>query len=184
MSWSDIMMENIRYYIERTYPYLLAGIVVILVVINKVNVMGNNDFKEALNGIVTLDSIILGFLGAIMPVILSMKNESKFVKYVFQNDKKHLFVRYLKSTVFMGLINAVFSLCMHLRGSMSKNIKFSMYYIWIFTAVAFLVLTYRCMSYMIVLVFRPDDGEIEKNENQKKTVITDREQRDLKDYYK
>ena len=67
---------------------------------------------------------------------------------------------------------------------MSKNIKFSMYYIWIFTAVAFLVLTYRCMSYMIVLVFRPDDGEIEKNENQKKTVITDREQRDLKDYYK
>lgn len=62
MSWSDIMMENIRYYIERTYPYLLAGIVVILVVINKVNVMGNNDFKEALNGIVTLDSIILGFL--------------------------------------------------------------------------------------------------------------------------
>ena len=67
---------------------------------------------------------------------------------------------------------------------MSKNIKFPMYYIWIFTAVAFLVLTYRCMSYMIVLVFRPDDGEIEKNENQKKTVITDREQRDLKDYYK
>lgn len=153
----------IRYNCERVYPYMLAGAVTGMVVLNKINLYNSNDFNEVLNGLVTLDSIIIGFLGAIVPVIVSMKNESKFVRYVFEKDRKNLFTAYLKVTIFWGLFNAVLSLLMHTRDVMAAPAN--MYYLWVCVTVIFLSTTYRSMSYMMVLAFSrdelyPDEDEI------------------------
>lgn len=178
------MVERIRYYMERVYPYLISGFVLIIVHMWHIDFTDNADLKEVLNGIVTLDSIILGFLGAIIPVILSMKNESKFVKYVFQKDKQHLFVKYLKITVLTGIVNAVISLGMHLRGSMSDNVRKVVYYFWIFTTLLFVILTYRCMSHMITLVFRTDEENEDRLKRASNTKVSKEREENLKNRFK
>lgn len=146
-------MNRIKYYFERLYPYLFSLVLTFMAYKNSMQFFDNSDFKEVLNGVITLTSIILGFLGAIMPVIFSMKNESKFVQYVFQNDKNHLFESYLKATVFLGIVDATITLIMHVRDSLSDSSEEKLYYLWIFLTLAFLNATYRSMTYTIKLVF-------------------------------
>ena len=148
---------SIRYVCERAYPYILASVVTRLLIVNKIYLYNSKDFGEVLNGLVTLDSIIIGFLGAIMPVILSMKNESKFVRYVFENDKKNLFMKYLKATIFWGLLDATLSLILHTRDLIIK--PENMYFLWIFVTIVFISATYRSMSYMVVLLFSKDKDD-------------------------
>lgn len=99
-----------RYYFERIYPYGIAIIAAVVLQRVATGVMNDDNFNDLINGLVTFDSIVIGFFGAIMPVILSMKNESKFVKYVFEKDVDGLFSKYLKVTLFSGLCSAVLSL--------------------------------------------------------------------------
>lgn len=152
----------------------------------KFNVMKTNGFKELLDGLVTLDSIIIGFLGAVMPVILSMKNESKFARYVFEKDTKNLFCKYLKITVLLGICNVVLTLMMHVREAIPGRWQLDFYYLWIFVTVAFLLATYRSMSHMITLIFTKDskviiNGEFQVNSGNK---VSESRTQELKEKYK
>lgn len=163
-------MERLKYYCEKFYPYFFSFILTFMAYKHSIQFFENPNFKEILNGVVTLTSIILGFLGAIMPVIFSMKNESKFVQYVFQNDKNHLFESYLKATVFLGIMDATITLIMHVRDSLTEPSKEKLYYLWIFLTLAFLGATYRSMTCTIKLVFPRDDfdDQCEENSNSRK----------------
>lgn len=153
-------IQRALYVMERTYPYVVALVSVILCKNFKFNMMISKEYTELLNGLVTLDSIIIGFLGAVMPVILSMKNESKFVKYVFEKDKKNLFCKYLKVTILLGILNVVSCLVMHVKDAIPDNYWIKFYYVWIFITVVFLTSTYRSMSHMITLIFTKDEKEV------------------------
>lgn len=171
-----------KYYIERGYPYMLATLASIILQ-RVTGVMSNNNFEDLLGGLVTLDSIVIGFFGAIMPVILSMKNESKFVKYVFENDTEGLFIKYLKITIFSGLFSAGFSLALYLRDSfVHLFVKNSLYTGWIFFTVLFLATTYRSLSYMILLVFSKDDCKFNENSEEKRTKT--KEELEMEEKYK
>lgn len=153
-----------KYILERSYPYILAILATLAFQRVAEGVMENANFEDALGGLVTLDSIIIGFFGAIMPVVISMKNESKLVKYVFENDKKGLFSKYLKITIFSGLISAILSLSMYVRESFSHpNTKVYLYKGWIFFTVLFIATTYRSLSYMILLMFSKDDFDVDES---------------------
>nr|DAH21544.1 MAG TPA: hypothetical protein [Caudoviricetes sp.] len=159
-----------KYYLERSYPYGIAIITTVILQRVAMGVMGNENFDDLLGGLVTFDSIVIGFFGAIMPVILSMKNESKFVKYVFENDTKQLFSKYLKVTIFSGLCSAVLSLALYIRDSFVHSfVKNGLYIAWIFGTTLFLTSTYRSLSHMITLVFSKDNFiDVKKKEVRKK----------------
>lgn len=146
-----------KYWIERMYPYVLAFVGAFALQRVKNGVMSNGEFNDLLGNLVTLNSIVIGFFGAIMPVILSMKNESKFVKYVFENDTEGLFAKYLKITIFSGLASALFSLSLYVRDSFEHVIvKDTLYTLWVFFTMLFAIYTYRSLSHMISLVFSKD----------------------------
>lgn len=176
------MMKKLKYVLERGYPYIIA--ISASIILQRVKgVLDNANFGELLSGIITLDSIVIGFFGAIMPVILSMKNESKFVRYVFENDKEGLFSKYLKITVFSGLLSAVSSLSMYLRDSFIHIcVRGILYTVWIFVTALFLTSTYRSLSYMIMLVFSKDNFVIEETPkcNREKTET----EKKMEQYYK
>jgi Na+-driven multidrug efflux pump len=111
-----------------------------------------------LDGTISLVSIIIGFMGAIMPIILSMKNESKFVRYVFERDTEELFKKYLKITIKVGLTNAGLTLVMFLHESfVNQFARLFIFYSWFITIMLFILLTMRSMSYMITIFFDKDD---------------------------
>lgn len=144
---------TVGYILERAYPYIIAFITMIFCWKTEFIIMRDNGYTDLIDGLVTLDSIIIGFLGAIMPVVLSMKNESKFVKYVFEKDTDNLFRKYLKITVLLGIVNVVTSLAMYVRATIPEKWQISFYYLWMFITIAFLATTYRSMSHMITLIF-------------------------------
>ena len=154
-----------KYILERSYPYIIALLCVGMCRHIGLNITDDVEYKDLLDGLITLDSIIIGFLGAVMPVILSMKNESKFVKYVFEKDTENLFCKYLKITLMLGIANVVITLVQHVRGSIPAKMQMEVYYLWIFLTVAFLLATYRSMSHMITLIFAKDPEEISALDN-------------------
>ena len=65
---------------ERSYPHIIAMVITITLTDISFNPIKSKQIDSLVEGIVTLDSIIIGFIGAVIPVILSMKNESKLVQ--------------------------------------------------------------------------------------------------------
>lgn len=150
------MKKPIYLFFERMYPYIFAFIFCIFLYKIKFNFINNSNIDNLIEGIITMESIVISLIGAIIPVILSMKNESKFVKYVFENDTKGLFRKYLVSTIGGGLLSITFSLSMYIRDEYGTLLANIMFYIWIFFIALFLLLTYRSMKYMILIIFSPD----------------------------
>lgn len=157
--------EKCKYYFERFFPYFLAGVVVIVSKKFNLNFVYSTDFPKVLDASNTLVALIIGFLGAILPVILGMKNESKIVKYVFEKDRNRLFLKYLKATIFWGLFTLAINMTMYLAKDFTYTIVASVgYYIWLFLVVLFLALTYRSLRSMLDLVFLSDDMLVKKRE--------------------
>jgi len=150
------MKKVVLLYLERIYPYLLASTLCILLYLTDFNFLDDHRVDNMIDGLITMESIVIGLIGAIIPVILSMKNDSKFVKYVFENDSRGLFRKYLTVTIGIGLVSVAFSLAMYIRDAYTDKIKNVIYNCWIFFIFLFFLLTYRSMRYMILIIFSPD----------------------------
>lgn len=174
-------MAVLGYYFERGYPYIISAIASWVFFYLEIDIRMDEGYSELLNGLVNLESIIIGFIGAIMPVVLSVKNESKFVQYVFKRDKKGLFGKYVSSTILVGLISTLTSLIMQVRESMSDEVSNNIYHFWIFTSILFLILTYRSMSHMINLIFT--QGNVEEQDIKQQSV-TDTFEEEVKSEFK
>lgn len=150
-------MENIKYYFERSYPYIFAGVICIIIKKMNIDFFSGDSLKNALDAVNTIAALIIGFLGAILPVILGMKNESKLVKYVFENDKKRLFLKYIKSNVIIGLLLVFFTVSLYFENKYTWLRRKVLFDIWVFILCAFLLGTYRSLSNMLNLIFSTDD---------------------------
>lgn len=151
-------MIKAKYYLERCYPYIISLAIVRLMFSKDINFITDNNFNDALDGVNTMCALIIGFLGAVLPVILGMKNESKFVKYVFEKDTKKLFLKYIKSAILAGFFTETITIVMYFRDSF-KNEKtaFYLFYVWVFAVLLFLLSTYRSLSNMLELIFSDDN---------------------------
>lgn len=142
---------------ERSYPHIIAMVITITLTCISFNPIKSKQIDSLVEGIVTLDSIIIGFIGAVIPVILSMKNESKLVQYVFDRDKEGLFKKYISETIGYGLIDACISLSIYTRDVIAnKCILKILDFLFIYLLLLFLLATYRGMSCMLKLIFSND----------------------------
>lgn len=152
------MCRKIGYYWERYYPYVASVGVLAVICINKINFIDNKNLPDALDSVNTICSLIIGFLGAILPVILGMKNESKIVKYVFEKDRDKLFLKYIKETIFWGLVTLLVTTMLYFQSDAEYHSVFSMlFYVWATLIILFLLLTFRSTSRMLSLIFSDDN---------------------------
>lgn len=101
--------------IEMVYPYVLSVIIFVLFKFAKNSLYQSKNINDALDAVITVSSLIIGFLGAVLPVIMSMKNDSKLVKYVFERDKDKLFLKYIKQTLIVGVLVIIVSVTVYFR---------------------------------------------------------------------
>lgn len=176
----DRLKERIKYSFERLYPYVLSVIVVLLIKKQKIEFLSCENLNSALDAVNTLTALIIGFLGAILPVILGMKNESKFVKYVFEKDEEKLFLKYIKITIVIGLLLVLTTISMYFVSLIQEKEQQSLLYIWMFLICLFLLSTYRSLSNMLNLIFSNDSTlDLENGEENKSE-----EEIQLEKYYK
>ena len=164
---------------ERTYPHIIAFIITVVLRVLSFDPLRSLQIDSLVDGIVTLDSIIIGFLGAIIPVIISMKNESKIVRYIFDRDTDGLFKKYILETIAYGLLDVCISLTVYMRDIITydKFIKvLSVLFMYMF--LLFVLSTYRSMSCMLKLLFVDDqtlqDQNYEKLEEDQRNKLWDK----------
>lgn len=161
------MKKKVSLCIERLYPYILALVFCAVLYIKEFDFSDNGNMNSFIEGVVTMEAIVIGLIGAIIPVILSIKGESKLIQYVFKNDKHGLFRKYLTITIGCGLLSVAFSLAMYIRDEYSGMIRMIIYNIWLYLIILFLLLTYRSMKYMIFIIFNPDIDDVETEQAMK-----------------
>lgn len=151
-------MEKLKYLYERIYPYLIPAIVTCLFIRYEVNFVHSESLNSALDACNTVIALIIGFLGAILPVILGMKNESKIVKYIFESDKNRLFLKYIKATIFSGLVTLLITISLYFINDIIEFPKIQTwgFYIWEYMLLNFVLLTYRSLRSMLDLIFISD----------------------------
>ena len=169
---------KLSYLWERTYPQVIA--LATTFVLHKLSFQPLNSMQidSLIDGVVTLDSIIIGFLGAMIPVIISMKNESKIVKYIFDRDNDGLFKKYVLETIAYGLLDVCISLSIYMRDIISfkgSNKILSIVFLYMFFV--FVLSTYRSMSCMLRLLFVADktleENVCEQLDEKKRTELWD-----------
>ena len=156
---------KVLYVWERLYPHMIAMTITLILTFASFDPIKSERIDSLIEGIVTLDSIIIGFIGAIIPIILSMKNESKLVKYVFDRDKDGLFKKYISETIGYGLMDACVSLSIYTRDVIENMCVLKILsFLFIYLLFLFLLATYRGMSCMLKLIFSNDKNIQEKAE--------------------
>lgn len=173
------MIKDLRYYAERIAPYVISLIAPVVLWRCDVNYIENSNFNDAIDGVNTVAALIIGFLGAMLPVILGMKNESKFVQYVFEKDKNKLFLKYIKSNLLTGLLLVVLSISLYFRDDFKQNIKLVAFYVWVYMCFLFFSCTYRSLSNMLELVFT--DDKIFQVQNQTGNTFKSAQEKELED---
>lgn len=152
----------IKYVGERVYPYVISVIIAIIFYQLKYNFVGSKNISGAIEGVITVASLIIGFMGAMLPVLSMMRQNSDFVRDVFSNDQKGLFLKYLKAMLLSGLFLIVFSILLYFVSEMPDGVlKKYGFYGWIYMISCFMLTTYRCMSGVLKLVFE-DGGKQDK----------------------
>ena len=163
---------KIEYLWERVYPHVIALATTFVLDILSFHPLKSMQIDSLIDGVVTLDSIIIGFLGAMIPVIISMKNESKIVKYIFDRDNDGLFKKYILETIAYGLLDVCISLSIYMRDIINfKNSSKILSVVFLYMFFVFVLSTYRSMSCMLKLLFVADkkleedvSGKLDENE--------------------
>lgn len=149
---------------EMIYPYILSLLPAVGIEFTGLSLVSSNNLNDALEAVITVSSLIIGFIGAVLPVIMSMKNDSKIVRYVFEKDKDKLFLKYIKQTILVGVLLILLAVSIYFRDQFVGS-KYERWCIGVlsYTLAAFLLCTYRSLSNMLNLIFL-NDSELKKDE--------------------
>lgn len=171
---------------ERIYPLTLSVVIgsVILLCGLKPNIQG---FEKILDGIITFSSIVVGFLGALLAIILSL-SETKVVKYVYTytsyRTKKIVFLVYCKQAIYFGFACVLLSISMYLLKDKKVLTTFQelAFYAWVYMSLMFIGSSIRIINLLMLILSKAskEQMKLKKLDNQEKDILTEQEKEDLR----
>lgn len=169
--------ENNRF----NYVHLLPSFIIALLTAAALFFMGINsdihNFDKVLDGAINFSSIVLGFLGALLGILLSIK-DSEIVKAIFRNNGKSLLKYYFNESFITGLLVVILSSIMHIvrkdKGDPTLLADI-MFYVWVTIVVFFIFSTYRIVNILMNVFFKANDNNAQTRPEG--NTITDEERR-------
>jgi hypothetical protein len=175
---------------ERLYPLILSGIIGSIILLNglKPNLQG---FEKVLDGIITFSSIVVGFLGALLAVILSLSN-TEVVKYVYSytrdrtisKNKKIVFLSYCRQAIYFGFLCVLLSISMYLIKDKKVLTEFQelAFYSWVYISLIFIGCSVRIINLLMLILSKASKEQIKSNEsnNLKKDSLTEQQKEELR----
>lgn len=127
------------------------------------------NFDKMLDAVLTFSSIILGFLAALLGILITIRDTS-IIKSLFSNGYKgaikRAFIEPLTSGLAVVLLTTTFYLYLNVN-TFTINIIF---YTWLFVLCFFVLTSYRLISILIRILFKSDLERVsEADENERKT---------------
>lgn len=153
---------------ERTHPYLIAICVTTLWFFFGKDLSQSNGFDNALDSTSTMCSILLGFVAAIFPVVLSLRTKGNYIDKVIVNGGS-LLKSYCIESIASGFVLIAVNTLNFFRFDTRLLIKMILFYFWIFSVTVFIFCSIRCMYFLIRLILPneainpiPEESEAEK----------------------
>lgn len=131
-----------------------------------------NNFDDLLVSVITFGSIVTGFLGALLGILMSIRN-SDIVKEIFSNYAKNILKFYFYETFILGFLLIIFTSSMQILIGYDFNFTLYIYYLWIFISFSFIPSTFRIVKILLDIFFRSNN----RKERPKSNVINDNQQR-------
>ncbi len=145
-------------FLERIYPLFFSILICIIYNLCKYQIVG--DIGDLLNAIISLTSIVLGFLGVILALLFSFVN-NPLLDYIMKNEyykKKMKF--FFKAPIMSGFVLVVCSVIMLSKISVRIDLFVFFHYIMenikyleIFFLVYFMLSSYRIINFVLKCAF-------------------------------
>lgn len=174
-------MKRVLMLLEITTPLLLSICMSVLLIRFGFD-PGVKRFEKVLDGSITFSSILVGFLSALMGIMMSIRS-SDVVKGMFEVRNKKLLVYYLSETIFLGFAVVISSGLMYtFIESCGYHLPF---YSWIVVTFWFLPSSIRVVLMMLLILFKsdvtlsrpqgnnmdPEERERARRENSKEKIL-------------
>jgi len=132
------------------------------------------NFENVLDGSITFSSIIVGFLGALLGILVSIK-DSEIVKAIFATTEKYTLKYYFYETFIIGVLVVLLSCTMHVVREYHSVLTLGLFYAWMLFTVWFLPSSFRIISVLMSVFFkannssgRPEGNKITDNDEREK----------------
>lgn len=165
---------------ERAWPYIVAVLFVATWYFLGCDLSSSAGYDGALEASASMCSILLGFIAAIFPVVLSLRDKGNYVDWVIRQGGD-LLKSYNVEVVVSGFVLIMVVIFNYFRNDTRSFIKTFMFLAWLFCVVLFVGCCVRCMYFLFRLVLDPKnkknndiplegDAERRKKESVKKEL--------------
>lgn len=136
-------METIKF-------FACIAITVILYLLEKNDIVfamiQSNHLSDALTGILTFSTLMVGFLGVLLPAVISTRKDSTIIKRFLDTVPPKRFSAFIRNNIVAGLFLNICAIAMFFCNDLLTNEK-------IRTALAMGWITIFCIVYFIVTTF-------------------------------
>lgn len=142
--------------IEKWYPRILGSLTFIVTIYmnNKINInITTGTFDKILDSIINFTSILIGFIGVLIGILFSIKDEVLVVK-LFNHKSKEKLKQYFIESFISGIFLILMSIVLYLLIDISAlNINYLLSSIWGGLITYTMCCSHRIIRIMILIVF-------------------------------
>ncbi|MGG4111254.1 hypothetical protein ABEV76_11375 [Bacillus subtilis] len=151
---------------DRIYPYICGLLSIGLAYFFKLNPTIEG-FDNVLDGLISFSSIVLGFIAALLAIILSI-SRSPVMTHLYNytasgsnDDGKTLLFGYFRSSLFSGFATVIVSIYMFIVSNKQEIDYFDKMttYLWIGITVFFVCTSYRIVSILMFTLFKHESQQ-------------------------
>lgn len=177
---------------EKWYPLVISVLITLVAFIAlPPEIKVSENFDNFLAAVITFGSIILGFLGVVLSILLSIRN-TELVEYIFRSVSREILKGYFKKPIIAGFFAIIVVISLYFFDSyssvaiiISKNLNITLgkcvISLGIFLNSYFMISSYRIIDIMMYIIFK--EPEATENMPRGKKIDPVREQ-ELKEKYK
>lgn len=132
-----------------------------------------NGFEKVLDGTITFVSIVIGFLAALLAIILSI-SKSKVMKHLYEyvdaEKGKNILFHFFQQSLIAGFLSVILSIWMYIIKNQNP-LQFygkAVFFIWLVFALFFILAAYRIINLLMAALFK--EAKPEKKTNQTNTL--------------
>ncbi|WP_066307798.1 hypothetical protein [Bacillus sp. FJAT-29814] len=151
---------------DKIYPYVVGAIVMIIAYCFHLDPTIKG-FDNVLDGLISFSSIVLGFVAALLAIILSI-SKSPVMNHLYNYtasggtiDGKTLLFGYFRSALFSGFFTVIISIYMFIISNKERINIFDeiLTYFWIGITTIFMLTSYRIVSIIMFTLFKHESNQ-------------------------
>lgn len=159
-------------FLEKLYPLIIGVCFALAAYFLQIDHTIKN-FDDLLVSVITFGSIVTGFLGALLGILMSIRN-SDIVKEIFNSHEKSTLKFYFYETFTLGFMLIILTSSMQILIGYEFAFTYYIYYLWIVISFAFIPSTYRIVNILLEIFFKSNNSKNRPSSN----VIDDRQERE------